>query len=108
MARSPRCRSHSIHQTRRNPTMNGFLGAGATWRADLNLVLQLLMGLALLLGMWLARRQRFRAHGICQSSVMLLNLLLIASIMLPSFPLQTLPRLGTSLHKADVARAAVP
>jgi len=87
--------------------MNGFLGTGATWRADLNLVLQLLMGLALLLGMWLARRRRFRAHAICQSSVMLFNLLLIASIMLPSFRLQTLPRLATSLHKADVAVAAV-
>jgi plastocyanin/uncharacterized membrane protein YozB (DUF420 family) len=87
--------------------MNGFLGTGATWRADLNLVLQLLMGLALLLGMWLARRKQFRAHAICQSSVMLFNLLLIASIMLPSFRLQTLPRLATSVHKADVFFAAL-
>lgn len=87
--------------------MNGFLGTGAIGRADLNLVLQLLMGIALLLGMWLARRQRFRAHALCQSSVMLLNLLLIASIMLPAFRLQTLPRLATSLHKADVAAAAL-
>jgi plastocyanin/uncharacterized membrane protein YozB (DUF420 family) len=87
--------------------MNGFLSSGATWHADLNLVLQLLMGLALLLGMWLARRQRFRAHAICQSSVMLFNLLLIVSIMLPSFRLQTQPRLVTGLHKADVAVAVL-
>jgi hypothetical protein len=31
--------------------MNGFLGTGATFRADLNLVVQLTMGLALLAGM---------------------------------------------------------
>jgi plastocyanin/uncharacterized membrane protein YozB (DUF420 family) len=87
--------------------MNGFLGAGATGRADLNLALQPLMGLALLLGMWLARQKRFRAHAICQASVLLFNLLLIASIMLPSFQLQTLPRLTTSLYKTDVAFAIV-
>lgn len=87
--------------------MNGFLGAGATWRADLNLALQLLMGLALLLGMWLARQKRFRAHAVCQASVLLFNLLLIASIMLPSFRLQTLPRLTANLHKTDVAFATV-
>ena len=86
--------------------MDGFLGAGATWRADFNLVLQLLMGGALLLGMWLARRQRFRAHGVCQAAVMLLNLPLIALVMYPSFQHGTLPRLAHGWQKTDVAITA--
>jgi hypothetical protein len=54
--------------------MNGFLGTGATFRADFNLVVQITMGLALLTGMLLARRKQFRAHKYCQSSVMFLNI----------------------------------
>src|SRR5438128_5396075 len=65
--------------------MNGFLGTGATFRADLNLVVQLSMGLALLVGMFLAKRKKFRAHKYCQSWVMLLNLVMIFLIMAPSF-----------------------
>ena len=65
--------------------MHGFLGTGATFWADLNLVIQIAMGVALLVGMALARRQHFRAHMVCQSSVMLLNLVLICVIMLPAF-----------------------
>ncbi len=49
--------------------MNGFLGTGATFRADLNLVVQIAMGIALLAGMMLARQKRFDAHKYCQSSV---------------------------------------
>ena len=48
--------------------MEGFLGTGATLPADLNLVVQLTMGLALLVGTFLARRKQFRAHKYCQSS----------------------------------------
>lgn len=65
--------------------MEGFLGLGGTFRADLNLVVQLVMGLALFVGMLLARRKKFRAHGFCQASVMLLNLAMIFLIMAPSF-----------------------
>ena len=65
--------------------MNGFLGTGATLYADLNLLVQLLMGVGLLIGMMLARKKNFRAHKYCQSSVMLLNLVMIALVMAPSF-----------------------
>jgi plastocyanin/uncharacterized membrane protein YozB (DUF420 family) len=65
--------------------MEGFLGAGATMRADLNLSIQLLMGMALLFGMYLARRGKYRAHKYCQSSVLILNLAMIFLIMAPSF-----------------------
>lgn len=79
--------------------MSGFLGTGAALKADINLVIQLLMGLALLLGMILARRRHYRAHAICQGSVMLLNLVMIALIMLPSFRLGVLPGLPAELDK---------
>jgi hypothetical protein len=49
--------------------MNGFLGTSATLEADLNLIIQLLMGIALLAGMILARLGHYRAHGICQGSI---------------------------------------
>lgn len=80
--------------------MNGFLGTGATFRADLNLVVQLTMGLALLVGMFLARRKQFRAHKYCQSSVMLLNLVMIFLIMRPSFHKQVEPQLPDGLKDA--------
>ena len=80
--------------------MNGFLGTGATFRADLNLVVQVAMGLALLLGMALARRGNYRAHKYCQSSVMILNLVMIFLIMAPSFHKQVQPQLPGGLKEA--------
>ena len=83
--------------------MRGFLGTGATVWADLNLVIQIAMGVALLVGMGLARRQRFRAHMLCQSSVMLLNLVVIYLIMLPSFRRQVTPHIPAGQHEAYYA-----
>jgi plastocyanin/uncharacterized membrane protein YozB (DUF420 family) len=83
--------------------MHGFLGTGATFWADLNLVIQIAMGVALLVGMALARRQHFRAHMICQSSVMLLNLVLIFVIMLPAFRRQVVPHLPGGLQETYYA-----
>ena len=78
----------------------GFLGTGARFGADLNLVVQLLMGFALLLGMMLARRRLYRAHAICQGSVMLLNLVMIALIMLPPFASDIAPGLPQRLSQS--------
>jgi len=72
----------------------GFLHTGATFAADLNLVIQLAMGATLLVGMRLARRRQFRAHALCQTTVMLLNLVMIVVIMIPSFSRQVSPNLG--------------
>src|SRR5437762_8113387 len=80
--------------------MNGFLGTGATFRADLNLCVQVAMGLALLGGMFLAKRKQFRAHKYCQSSVMVLNLVMIFLIMAPSFHKQVQPQLPGGLKEA--------
>ena len=52
----------------------GFLGTGATFEADLNLVVQVIMGVALIAGSLLAKRKRYTAHGICQTTVLLLNI----------------------------------
>jgi len=79
--------------------MAGFLGTGAPFRADVNLVIQILMGLTLLIGMFLARQGNYRAHALCQTSVVLLNLILIGLIMLPSFRLGVLPGLPDRLRK---------
>lgn len=85
--------------------MEGFLGTGAPLSADLNLTFQLLMGTALLIGMFLARRKRFRAHGICQSTVMLLNLVVIFWLMLPSFRDSVIPGLPEQLNRSYYAVA---
>lgn len=83
--------------------MNGFLGTGATFRADLNLVVQIAMGLMLLVGMALARKKNFTAHKYCQSSVMVLNLAMIFLIMAPSFHSQVQPRVPDGLNEAYYA-----
>ena len=85
----------------------GFLVTGATFEADLNLVVQLIMGVALLAGAFLARHKRYRAHGICQTTVLLLNLLMIGLVMWPSFQQQVKPALSKVLHKWYYSAAAM-
>jgi uncharacterized membrane protein YozB (DUF420 family) len=63
---------------------NGFLGTGAPFAADVNLLVQVAMALALMAGAILARRELYRAHGVMQTSVLLLNLVMIATVMWPS------------------------
>jgi len=79
--------------------MKGFLGTGATFGADLNLVVQLIMGTALIAGARLAKHKRYKAHGICQTTVLLLNLFMIGLVMWPSFRQQVKPALSKGLHK---------
>lgn len=83
----------------------GFLGA-APLAADLVLLLEISMGMALLVGAWLARTSRFRAHAWCQSAIVLCNLAVIVLAMVPSFRVQVLPRIPGRLGKPDVALAA--
>src|SRR5579864_387296 len=87
--------------------MKGFLGTGATFGADLNLVVQLTMGVALAVGAVLARRRQYRAHGVCQTTVLLLNLLMIGLVMWPSFQQQVKPALSKVLHKWYYAAATI-
>jgi uncharacterized membrane protein YozB (DUF420 family) len=69
----------------------GFLGTGAPLVADLNLLVQVLMGVALLIGTFLARRKHYRAHAVTQTTVLLLNLAMIATVMWPSTEQQVMP-----------------
>src|SRR5712671_8247704 len=78
---------------------DGLLGTGATFGADFNLVVQLIMGTALIAGAHLAKQKRYKAHGICQTTVLLLNLLMIGLVMWPSFQQQVKPALSKVLHK---------
>ena len=77
----------------------GFLGTGAPLAADLNFVIQLTMGAGLIVGTLLAKRKRYKAHGICQTTVLLLNLVMIGLVMWPSFQRQVKPATAKALHK---------
>jgi uncharacterized membrane protein YozB (DUF420 family) len=90
---------------------HGFLGTSAPLSADIALVTEVAMALALLLGMLLARRQHYRAHAWCQGVVVLLNIFLIARVMAPSFRSQVAPkipaRLGRPFYAVATAHAVV-
>jgi len=87
--------------------VKGFLGTGATFEADANLVLQLAMAAALVAGVILAKQKHYKAHGICQSTVLLLNLLMIGLVMLPSFRRQVSPRFHRVFHNSYYAAPMV-
>jgi uncharacterized membrane protein YozB (DUF420 family) len=92
--------------------MKGFLGTGATFGADLSLVVQFIMGAALVAGAVLAKKKRYTAHGICQTgicqtTVLLLNLIMIALVMLPSFRLQVVPAFPRVFRKRYYTVAAI-
>jgi uncharacterized membrane protein YozB (DUF420 family) len=89
----------------------GFLGTNAPLTSDLTLLIELGMGLALLVGTGFAWHKRYRAHAWCQSTVVLLNLLVIGLFMVPSFHSQVLPelpgRLGRSYFAIATAHGAL-
>jgi uncharacterized membrane protein YozB (DUF420 family) len=78
----------------------GVLGTGAPLSADVTLAIEIAMGLTLVLGMLLARRQRYRAHAWCQSAVIALNLIVIAQLMVPSFRSQVAPKIPARLARS--------
>jgi uncharacterized membrane protein YozB (DUF420 family) len=83
----------------------GFLGTAAPMAADRALVIEMGMGLALIVGAVLARRRHYRAHGWCQSIVVLLNLVMIIQFMVSSFRHQVLPEIPASLGDIHYAIA---
>jgi uncharacterized membrane protein YozB (DUF420 family) len=87
--------------------LRGFLGTQAGFGADLNLLIQIAMGVALITGAFLARQKRYRAHGTCQGTVLILNLMLISSVMWPSFHEQVLPHFAKHFGKRYYAIATV-
>src|SRR5262249_25720613 len=87
------------------------LPANAPFAAHVTLVLELAMGVALVFGAWLARRGHYRLHALCQSSVVLLNLVVIAMSMAPSLYKRVLPkipaRLGRSFYAVALAHGVI-
>ena len=94
-----------------NALNEGFLGTAASGRADLVLLLEIGLGLALLAGAVLARRRSFRLHAWCQSAVVLINFAIIALLMVPSFHAHVSPKipakLGKSYYSLATAHAAL-
>jgi hypothetical protein len=69
------------------------------------------MGVGLLIGALLARRRRFRQHACRESVIVLLNVVLIALTMIPSFRAYVSPgvllKLGKVYYALATAHAAL-
>jgi uncharacterized membrane protein YozB (DUF420 family) len=91
----------------RSGKLKGFLGTQAGFAADITLLLQVVMGVSLIAGVFLARAKRFVMHGICQTTVLLLNLVVIALFMWPSFSFQVLPGLPKHFARLHYSVAAL-
>jgi len=63
------------------------------------------MGVGLLIGAFLARIGKFRAHAWCQSAIVLLNLAVIVLVMIPSFRAHVSPKIPFKLGKTYYALA---
>ena len=85
----------------------GILGTAAPRTADVVLLLEFGMGVALLTGAVFARTGRFRLHAWCQSALVLLNLGVIVLLMVPSFHVHVSPKIPLKLGKAYYALATV-
>lgn len=79
--------------------------ANAPLLANVTLLVELAMGIALFLGAWLARQKRYRLHAGCQSIVILLNLAVIAIAMFPSLHQRVLPKIPARLDRSFYALA---
>jgi hypothetical protein len=85
--------------------MKGFLGTWGSFGAELNLLIQFAMGVALLVGAFLAWAKPCAAHGTCQAVVLILNLPMIALVMWPSLHVRVLPQLSRHFEKRYYAVA---
>ena len=85
----------------------GFLGTAAPRAADITLLLEMGMGIALIAGALLARGGRFRLHAACQSAVVLLNSVLIVLMMIPAFHGKVYPKLPGRIGKPFYALATL-
>jgi uncharacterized membrane protein YozB (DUF420 family) len=84
---------------------HNIMRSAAPVSADVVLLVEAVMGMALLAGAVLARRRHYRAHAWCQSAVVLLNLVVIGSAMAPSFYIQLAPKIPQAMRKSYYAIA---
>ena len=87
--------------------VNGFLAAGAPFAAEVSFIVQLALGGALIAGLILAKKKRYRAHSACQndSSAAQLGNDWVRDVA--SFRLQIAPRLPRVFHPAYYTIATV-
>lgn len=84
--------------------MAGFLGTGAPWRADAEVVVEIAMGLAWAPGLsWSAAGGS--PHKYCQSAVVVLNLMLVPLVMSRPFHESVRPDLPAGLRSPYYAVA---
>lgn len=84
----------------------GFLGRPSTFGADLNLLIQLALGLLLFAGLLLARRARYGMHGLCQSVALVATLVMTTIWMLPAYHNNYGPVIFKLGNRVNVAAAA--
>jgi uncharacterized membrane protein YozB (DUF420 family) len=84
---------------------DGFLGRPSTFGADLNLLVQIGLGLLLVAGLLLARGSRYVSHGICQSIALVGTLLMTAVWMLPAYRDNYGPAIFALGNRVSVAAA---
>jgi uncharacterized membrane protein YozB (DUF420 family) len=84
----------------------GFLGRPSTFGADLNLLIQIALGLLLLAGLLLARRSRYAMHGACQSLALAATLVMTTIWMLPAYHNNYGPAIFKLGNRVNVAAAA--
>jgi uncharacterized membrane protein YozB (DUF420 family) len=77
-----------------------FPWSSAPLGADIVLFTEIAMGTALIAGAVLARRWQYRAHAVCQSAVILLNLPLVAWFVARSFCREVAPGLPAHLGRS--------
>ena len=68
--------------------------------ANVVLAIEIVMGLALIGGAVLARRRQFKAHAACQTAIVLLNLIVIGTFMVPSFHRAVMPGIPAHLGRS--------
>ncbi|MCI4331525.1 MAG: hypothetical protein L3K19_06730 [Thermoplasmata archaeon] len=77
--------------------MSSLLGTGAPSTSDMVALFEVGIALALLGGMFLARRGYIRAHMIVQSSMVLVNIPVVLAWMVPQYLEYVLPDVGSEL-----------
>jgi uncharacterized membrane protein YozB (DUF420 family) len=89
---------------------DGFLGRPSTFGADLNLLIQLALGVLLFAGLVLARRSKYAMHGACQSTALVATLVMTAIWMAPAYHTNygaAIFKLGNRVNVAAAAHVVV-
>ncbi len=83
----------------------GFLGTNASLTSDLSLVIGVLVAVLLTVGVTLAVKKKFHAHGWIQSTAVVLNVLQVLTVMVGSFSRSAAPGIPSHLDQGYYAVA---